>query len=43
MIIQTSVILICEYCNAEIERHTDREARDAMAEHQQYVQCPKGY
>lgn len=43
MIIQESVILICEYCNAEIERPTKLEAREALAEHQNYVQCIKGY
>lgn len=43
MIIQASVMLICEYCNAEIERRSDREAREALAEHQTYVQCIKGY
>jgi len=43
MIIQESVTLVCEYCNAEIERHTNLEAREALAEHQNYVQCIKGY
>lgn len=38
-----SVILICAYCNAEIERRTEQEARDGLAEHQTYVQCMKGY
>jgi hypothetical protein len=43
MIIQASVTLICEYCNAEIVRHTKLEAREALAAHQHYVQCIKGY
>lgn len=43
MIVRTSVIIICDYCNAEIERHTQLEAREALAEHQKYVQCLKGY
>lgn len=43
MIVQTSVTLICSYCNAEIERHTEREARDALMMHQKYVQCMKEY
>jgi uncharacterized protein with PIN domain len=38
-----SVILICTYCNAEIERRTESEAREGLAEHQTYVQCMKGY
>jgi hypothetical protein len=43
MIVQTSVTLICSYCNAEIERHTEREAKEALLHHQQYVQCIKNY
>ncbi len=43
MIHLTSVILICGYCNAEIERHTEDEAREALAVHQKYVQCMKEY
>ena len=43
MIIQTSVTLICSYCNAEIERRTEQEAREALAMHQKYVQCMKEY
>lgn len=43
MIVQTSVTIICAYCNAEIERRTDVEAREALAAHQNYVQCLKGY
>jgi len=43
MIVQTSVTLICSYCNAEIERRTEREARDALMIHQKYVQCMKEY
>jgi uncharacterized protein with PIN domain len=43
MIHIASVILLCSYCNAEIERRTEKEARDALAEHQRYVQCAKGY
>lgn len=43
MIMQTSVTLICAYCNAEIERRTELEAREALAEHQKYVQCMKEY
>jgi hypothetical protein len=43
MIVQTSVTLICTYCNAEIERRTEREAREALAEHENYVQCMKNY
>jgi hypothetical protein len=35
--------LFCPYCNAIVEGKTEREARDAMAQHQQYVQCIKGY
>lgn len=38
-----SVILICAYCNAEIERRTELEAREALAQHQNYVQCIKNY
>ena len=38
-----SVCLICAYCNAEIERVTEREAREALLHHQQYVQCIKNY
>ncbi len=41
MIHLTSVILICSYCNAEIERHTEDEAREALMIHQKYVQCMK--
>lgn len=43
MIHLTSVILICAYCNSEIERKTEVEAREALAEHQKYVQCMKEY
>ena len=43
MIHLASVILICSYCNAEIERRTEREAQDALMIHQQYVQCMKEY
>jgi uncharacterized protein with PIN domain len=43
MIHLASVILICSYCNAEIERVTEREAREALLHHQQYVQCIKNY
>jgi len=43
MIYLTSVILICSYCNAEIERRTEREAQEALAYHQKYVQCMKEY
>jgi hypothetical protein len=43
MIHLTSVVLICTYCNAEIERRTEREAQDALLHHQQYVQCMKNY
>jgi hypothetical protein len=38
-----SVILICAYCNSEIERTTELAAREALAEHQNYVQCMKEY
>ena len=43
MIHIASVILLCAYCNAEIERRTEDEARQALAEHRTYVQCMKGY
>jgi hypothetical protein len=43
MIYLASVCLICSYCNAEIERRTEREARDALMIHQKYVQCMKEY
>lgn len=43
MIHLTSVVLICSYCNAEIERRTEREAQEALALHQNYVQCIKNY
>jgi uncharacterized protein with PIN domain len=43
MIYVASVILICAYCNAEIERKSEVEARDALNEHYSYVQCIKGY
>jgi hypothetical protein len=43
MIHLASVCLICAYCNAEIERRTELEAREALAEHQNYVQCMKNY
>lgn len=43
MIHLTSVTLICSYCNAEIERRTEREAHEALVEHQKYVQCIKNY
>lgn len=39
MIHLTSVILICKFCSAEIERHTEKEAYAALAEHQKYVRC----
>lgn len=38
-----SVILICDYCNAEIERPKVKEAIEALAQHQRYVQCMKEY
>jgi hypothetical protein len=38
-----SVTIICDYCNAEIERRTSREALEALAQHQNYVQCIKNY
>jgi hypothetical protein len=38
-----SVIIICDYCNAEIERRTSREALEALVQHQKYVQCMKEY
>ena len=43
MIHVASVCLICAYCNAEIERRTEVEAREALAQHQTYVQCMKEY
>ena len=43
MIHLASVTLICTYCNAEIERRTELEAREALAEHEKYVQCMKNY
>jgi hypothetical protein len=43
MIHVASVTLICAYCNAEIERRTEVEAREALAQHQTYVQCMKNY
>jgi len=43
MIHLASVVLICAYCNSEIERTTELAAREALAEHQQYVQCIKNY
>jgi hypothetical protein len=43
MIHLTSVVLICSYCNAEIERRTEVEAREALAVHQNYVKCMKEY
>ena len=43
MIVQASVTLICAYCNAEIERRTAIEAREALVVHQNYVQCMKEY
>jgi len=43
MIHIASVVLICAYCNAEIERRTELEATEALAHHQQYVQCIKNY
>ena len=43
MIYLASVCLICSYCNAEIERVTEREAQEALAWHQKYVQCMKEY
>jgi hypothetical protein len=38
-----SVVLICAYCNAEIERTTELAAREALTQHQNYVQCIKNY
>jgi hypothetical protein len=43
MIHLASVTIICDYCNAEIERRTTREALEALAYHQRYVQCMKEY
>ncbi len=43
MIHLTSVILICSYCNAEIERRTEQDAREALAHHHRYVPCMKEY
>jgi hypothetical protein len=43
MIHLDSVVLICAYCNSEIERRTELDAREALAEHQNYVQCMKNY
>jgi hypothetical protein len=43
MIHLTSVTLICPYCNAEIERRTEQEAKDELAYHQNYIQCMKNY
>jgi uncharacterized protein with PIN domain len=43
MIHLASVVLICAYCNAEIERVTELEAKEALAYHQKYVQCMKEY
>jgi hypothetical protein len=43
MIHLASVVLICAYCNSEIERTTELEAREALQYHQQYVQCMKNY
>jgi hypothetical protein len=43
MIYLASVCLICAYCNAEIERRTELEAKEALVEHQKYVQCMKEY
>ncbi len=43
MIHLTSVVLICPFCNAEIERRTEREAEEALAYHQNYIQCMKNY
>lgn len=43
MIHLTSVILICPYCNAEIERRTEQEAREDLAIHQKYIQCMTNY
>lgn len=43
MIHIASVVLLCAYCNSEIERRTELEAREALAEHQNYVQCMKNY
>jgi hypothetical protein len=43
MIHIASVVLICAYCNAEIERRTEVEAREALAQHQNYVKCMKEY
>lgn len=38
-----SVTIICDYCNAEIERRSSREALEALVQHQKYVQCMKEY
>jgi len=38
-----SVILICPFCRAEIERPTEKEAEEALAQHKQYVKCEAGY
>lgn len=43
MIHLASVVLICAYCNAEIERHTEADAKEALLVHQNYVQCIKNY
>ncbi len=43
MIHLASVTIICDYCNAEIERRTSREALEALMIHQKYVQCMKEY
>lgn len=43
MIQIASVTIICDYCNAEIERRTSREALEALVEHQKYVQCMREY
>jgi len=43
MVILDSVILICPFCRAEIERPTEREAEEALAQHKQYVKCESGY
>lgn len=42
MIYLTSVVLICKFCNAEIERATEKEAHIAMNEHRKYVRCDSG-
>jgi hypothetical protein len=35
--------LFCPFCNAVIEAETEEKAHEALANHQRYVQCIKGY